>query len=418
LIPTVLFFHTAAFAPQTLTPEPIEFPVDDQQRMDDPGEAWPFWKFGLKKADLYTKLHDQYNTFASPIQDPEAFHHDVYEVSQEASTLTDFHRLLAERKEQRLREMNDSLEYASFEIIANPSLIGTEQWQHAIQLFRTKSLDSLVRYFASYLPENHPWHEPSYGVLSDAGSSVDSIDPSEPSDDDEQADDGSVLGEEPPYLNEPLQLKTDHLPPSPRSMTMCSDSSAASPSDVDNDAYIFDTLTPARSISFSDSESEHHLDTETAQKEQNHEHAQVYSTLPHHDKSGAAVSTPISFTDEPAPYDDEVDDEDLSQLPSEDLEADTPTPKPVFLGSSFFDAHASLPQRRHRSSSPSRQHPLEHARTADHDVRHFTPFSRLQRRAGHVMLERRRSPCVANSGIRKPLPESTSRSRGRGLHSS
>jgi len=130
--------------------------------MDDIGDpcwSWPHWKFGLKRADLFTKLHDQYNTFPSTIQDPEAFHHDVYEISNAAATSDEFHRLLQDRKQKRLRELNESLESAAFEIIGNPSLIGTDQWQHAVQLFRTKSLDSLVRYFASYLPNDHPWHQ-------------------------------------------------------------------------------------------------------------------------------------------------------------------------------------------------------------------------------------------------------------------
>jgi hypothetical protein len=133
--------------------------------MDDPDSCWtwPFWKFGLKKDDLFGTLHDQYNTVPSPILDPEAFHHDVYEISQQAASADEFHRLLHTRKEQRLRELNETLESAAFEIIANPSLIGTEQWQHAVQLFRTKSLDSLVRYYASYLPSGsvHGHREPT-----------------------------------------------------------------------------------------------------------------------------------------------------------------------------------------------------------------------------------------------------------------
>lgn len=48
-----------------------------------------------------------------------------------------------------------SLETLAVEIIANPKLIGSEQWQHALQLFRTKSFDSIIRYFASYLPEDY-----------------------------------------------------------------------------------------------------------------------------------------------------------------------------------------------------------------------------------------------------------------------
>ncbi|CRK27869.1 hypothetical protein BN1723_018320, partial [Verticillium longisporum] len=111
--------------------------------MDDPGYAWPAWKFGMKRADLFTKLHDQYNTFPSSIQDPEAFHHDVFEISSDSRTEDEFHRRMAERRVQRLRELDDSLELAGVEIIANPKLIGTEQWSFAVQLFRTRSLDSL-----------------------------------------------------------------------------------------------------------------------------------------------------------------------------------------------------------------------------------------------------------------------------------
>lgn len=126
--------------------------------MDDPSLAWPAWKFGMKRGDLLTKLQDQYNTYPCPIQDADAFHHDIFEISHEANSTAEFHRLANNRRQQRLHELNDALESSSFEIIGNPSLIGTPQWQHAIQLFRTNSLDSLVRYFASYLPTDHNWH--------------------------------------------------------------------------------------------------------------------------------------------------------------------------------------------------------------------------------------------------------------------
>ncbi|KAH6884975.1 hypothetical protein B0T10DRAFT_493076 [Thelonectria olida] len=106
----------------------------------------------MKREDLFTKLHGQYNTYPSPIQDPNAFHHDIFEISHKADSAAEFHHLARDRKQQRLRELNDALDSASFEIIANPRLIGTPHWQHAVQLFRTNSLDSLVRYFASYLP--------------------------------------------------------------------------------------------------------------------------------------------------------------------------------------------------------------------------------------------------------------------------
>ena len=123
--------------------------------MDDSNWAWPAWKFGMKRDDLFTTLHDKYNTFSVSLCDPEAFHHDVYELSTEAATADEFHRLMAGRQQQRVRELNESLESLAVEIIANPDLIGTEQWQHCLQLFRTKSYDSIVRYFASYLPADY-----------------------------------------------------------------------------------------------------------------------------------------------------------------------------------------------------------------------------------------------------------------------
>ncbi|KAH7169818.1 uncharacterized protein B0J16DRAFT_351607 [Fusarium flagelliforme] len=126
--------------------------------MDDSSWTWPAWKFDMKRDDLFTKLHHQYNTYASPIQDSEAFYHDISEISYQAQSTSEFHLLACDRKQQRLDELNKSLESASFEIIGNPNLIKTPQWEHAIQLFRTRSLDSLVRYFASYLPPDHIWH--------------------------------------------------------------------------------------------------------------------------------------------------------------------------------------------------------------------------------------------------------------------
>lgn len=109
----------------------------------------------MKRDDLFTKLHDQYNTFTFNLQDPEAFHHDVYEISRDADTTDEFHRLMADRQRQRICELHESLESLAVEIIANPKLMDSEHWQYALQLFRTKSFDSIVRYFASYLPDNY-----------------------------------------------------------------------------------------------------------------------------------------------------------------------------------------------------------------------------------------------------------------------
>lgn len=142
--------------------------------MDDPSRAWPAWKFNMKRGDLLTTLHDQYNTYTSPIQDPDAFYHDIFEISHEATSIAEFHHLADNRRRQRLHELYDALDAVSLEITGNPALINMPQWQHAIQLFRTNSFDSLIYFFASYLPINPNWH-PSHHTSTHFPCSADSM---------------------------------------------------------------------------------------------------------------------------------------------------------------------------------------------------------------------------------------------------
>ncbi|KAF9776115.1 hypothetical protein IL306_005748 [Fusarium sp. DS 682] len=167
--------------------------------MDDPASTWPAWKFNMKREDLPTNLHDQYNTYLAPIQSPEAFYHDISDIAHTAHSLAEFHNLAHDRRQQRLDELNEALESASYEIIGNPNLIETPQWEHAVQLFRSNSLDSLVQYFASYLPQDHRWHPRCKGsVLSDTEGSV--------------AARLSVAGSNPIAANETSQLNAQTLP--------------------------------------------------------------------------------------------------------------------------------------------------------------------------------------------------------------
>jgi hypothetical protein len=317
----------------------------------------------MRRDDLFTKLHDQYNTIPSSIQDPEAFHHDVYELSNKASSADEFHRLMADRKEQRIRELNDLLESASVEIIANPNLIGTAQWQYALQLFRTKSLDSLVRYFASYLPDDHPWHHSD--LSSSESEEPESIVTSQSS---SFFEDKPIISEEPFTL--PTTTAPIELPPSPRSMTVCSDLSE----DVVHHHYVFQTLTPARTLSFSEADSD---DFGLKLKD---------SLPPLHDDTASQPSdpaTPISSVGDllethhdfvTIDADDLVDSSDVSAHdeypstktphPNSMMESETPTPKPEAPAACFFDSRLSPVSSalRQRSLSPSRRHhPLIHA---------------------------------------------------------
>jgi len=362
---------------------------------DDICRSWPHWKFDLKWDDLPGFLHDRYNTIPTPIQDPEAFHHDVFEISHQASSTEEFYRLLDQRKQQRVTELNRSLESAAFEIIANPALIGTDQWQHAVQLFRTKSLDSLVRYFASYLPHDHPWKPTSSASsVSESPSSVDSLVHSHGSSAffDDYEDDG-LMTDEP--LDIPESAYPPHLPPSPRSMTMCSDSSAADGAHHNHHhrhhhhdhKYHIDTLTPARTLSISGSEpdsfSHPHFDDEDASQPPSpmttisdvseadpfdvagKQQQQQQSSIPSTTAAVAAVvakelSSPSELTSQLA------QGESVRGGGTVIPESDTPTPKPEPLSAAFFETKPSRPPRRSRSMSPYR--PLSSSMAYGHDV--------------------------------------------------
>ncbi|KAL2015372.1 hypothetical protein VTK56DRAFT_5748 [Thermocarpiscus australiensis] len=384
--------------------------------MDDPSDnywSWPHWKFGLKRDDLFTTLHHQYNTVPSPILDPEAFHHDVCELSHQARTAGEFHRLLQDRKEQRLRELNETLESAAFEIIANPSLIGTEQWQHAVQLFRTKSLDSLVRYFASYLPQDHPWYKSASPTsMSEVGSSVDSL-----------ADSHGTLFDDddgPTMTDEPLEYETSLkslLPPSPRSMTMCSDSSVASPiGDDPHHDYDLGKLTPARTLSFSESEP----DCRSAADSHSHHDDELRPQCSASTSPGTVSETVSCGVEETgaASHTESGDEDSARRLSTADVtELETPTPKPEGQSASFFDhTKPSLPHRRYRSLSPSRPHPLSDYDPDDHDLDDVLASHRDPRNPPRSRLIRReRSPARRRKGgrgfrdaatrVQKPLPE-------------
>ncbi|KAH7313426.1 hypothetical protein B0I35DRAFT_273008 [Stachybotrys elegans] len=354
--------------------------------MDDPNIAWPAWKFGMKRCDLFTTLHDQYNTFSFSIQDPEAFHHDVYEISQDANTADEFHTLMARRQQQRLSELNESLESLAVEIIGNPKLIGTDQWQHALQLFRTKSFDSLVRYFASYLPDEylagHDSHSTSSSfseadsvrTTSTKNSSVDGtayttfLDP-------ECGPDGLVLTEEPYHL----EVIQDSIPavdgPLSPPESLPTESNSPAPSADESESFDYEGHTRSRSLSFSGSESDrfcpHHLTRQpldedaTSQSDGGDIPVAARSVCGESASSADSVCDKNCDTQEVEDFDDDLDfppaqfpedDFDVFDYPHDTLESDTPTPRQESLASSYIEyksfASRRLPSPYRRSPSP------------------------------------------------------------------
>lgn len=393
-------------------------------RMDDIPDtcwSWPHWKFGLKGDDLFTTLHDRYNTIPSPILDAEAFHHDVFEIAHRAESVDEFHRLLEHRRRQRLRELKDTLESLAFEITGNPSLIGIAQWPHAVHLFRTQSLDSLVRYFASYMPSDHPWCK-SVGSASNSetassvGSGQDSHGPS--------FDDGhSVMTDETSeYPSSPDKLES--FTHSPRSLTVCSDSSAASPIDDARPDFDLPPLTPVRTLSFSESEPDCCSMTEPHDRREC-EGVSQHAKPPPTAVSAAPVVVEATDSDAAGPTGRCGEGDGAFRLLAVNVgESETPTPKPEPRSARFFDdAKPPLPQRRHRSLSPSRPQPLserdlEDVRAAYRDPRH-SRRSRLRREressCGPVQGRwvRRRNPTEPAARIQRPLQVVMARPRGR-----
>jgi len=386
----------------------------------------------MKREDLTTKLHDQYNTFPSSIQDPEAFHHDVFEISNEASTTEEFHHMMAARKQQRLQELHESLESAAFEIIAHPKLIGTEQWQYALQLFRTRSLDSLVRYFSSYLSgyQTPPSAASSFVEISSvrtASTNTSSVDDAELGDVPVPTflakEDKASFTHEPQELHDTISISLDSkIPLSPRSMTMKSDIPTSSPSadDVSTHDFALNPPTPPRTLSFSGSEAESIpalakslTDDETSQSEGDspaasepdlmESRSSLHSIGFSGSESGVEHRKKEYYDGEEdiptaqLPMDSFFDDDfETVQVPldsCEAMEAETPTPRQETVSSCYID---SKPFRPYRAWSPNRSVSPKSTRLSRRDV--MPPCSRRGCS--------RRSPEEVFSRIQKPtLPD-------------
>jgi hypothetical protein len=120
---------------------------------------WPAWKFSLDQAELQTTLHARFNSPSTqlPLQDLEAFHHDVSEMAHRApeDDIATFHSLLTARRDQREAEFERSWASVSQRLAVSPkSFASLEQWRCFCQFSRTFSLDSLVAFAASFLDTN------------------------------------------------------------------------------------------------------------------------------------------------------------------------------------------------------------------------------------------------------------------------
>ncbi|RSL95051.1 hypothetical protein CDV31_014065 [Fusarium ambrosium] len=131
--------------------EPIRPGVDWEL---DRSWLWPAWKFGLEPDDLFHALHYQHNTVEIPLQDFTAFLYDVRELAGEASSRDELDRLLAERKQQRTKELLQAFRDAAIQVTGRPQLLPDGMWVPSVRMFRTRSLASLVMLFAGFVPDH------------------------------------------------------------------------------------------------------------------------------------------------------------------------------------------------------------------------------------------------------------------------
>lgn len=143
---------------------------------------WPFAKFPLDPNDLFTTLHGRFNTRPFPLQDPIAFHRDVYECADSSDTIDEFYSRLEQRKAQRIEEMSEGWDEVGTLLVSFPTLLACQscydpeardakmkpgskndsvaQRQFAFfQYARCMSFDNLVTFFDGFVKDKREEQE-------------------------------------------------------------------------------------------------------------------------------------------------------------------------------------------------------------------------------------------------------------------
>ncbi|KAL8296131.1 hypothetical protein RB600_001563 [Gaeumannomyces tritici] len=133
----------------------VQLPPIDYATM--PEWRWPADKLGIDMTTLFTDIYQKYNMQLSPIQQAEAFHHDVCEIATCASTEEEFYRLLGERKEQRLEELRNSFNKIATAITRHPALTShvPNLWESIVSFAHRRTFDNLVKHLAIFIPDGY-----------------------------------------------------------------------------------------------------------------------------------------------------------------------------------------------------------------------------------------------------------------------
>lgn len=133
-----------------------------------PEWSWPSEKFNLPPEALFNDLYDQYNAICIPILEPVAFHHDVSELCNTATTIEEFHTLLRQRRTERVDELRKCWDAISIRIACHPPLLvgdkdealTAQRWSAFLRFSREFSFDALASYFGMFTHSTSPAKSP------------------------------------------------------------------------------------------------------------------------------------------------------------------------------------------------------------------------------------------------------------------
>ncbi|KAI1818214.1 hypothetical protein GGS20DRAFT_345638 [Poronia punctata] len=114
---------------------------------------WPCWKFKMEIDEIFSTLHNKFNTWPAPIQTWHAFHADVLDVSSTANTREELFAGLEKRTKQRMQEMTSAWEGLGCHLAGGKTVLNNEQWGLVLQLTRTKGLDAMLAFLHSFLSQ-------------------------------------------------------------------------------------------------------------------------------------------------------------------------------------------------------------------------------------------------------------------------
>ena len=118
---------------------------------------WDAYRFGFEPEDLWGTLFTRFNTQRTVIQDDEAFYYDVLGISRVARNREQFLDHLEKRRKERIHQINAAFTSMEHHFLRDRGLFGHDPMNRKsnkfFRLCSTGSLDALVLFIASFLPD-------------------------------------------------------------------------------------------------------------------------------------------------------------------------------------------------------------------------------------------------------------------------